>query len=658
MKLIYLLKQNTKTNEIEEFTLQRLLETSLFKLDDSSYNYSLHLNAFVDEVQEIDKFIFSEFNNIETINVIIGENASGKSTLLESIKNLLNFEIHEELEVYHLGIFFEESESCLYILETSEKLKIEIRNFIPNQPLKNIRKSELQNIITDNSVIYFSDVLNKSNFFDDHLTNSSKIFNSTLGYSLRKASKESSDNRRTVFSNPISTHFNNQMNRQLNFIRKTYISNYELPYKIPDSIHIEFDSDLVYFNLENTITKMIITEDEKEINKSVKTAIEKIQSKLAESDLDSFFAIQGNTLLLASLLQASLEEFDYHNNELSKIEKSKNINSFFKQLNSYEFPMEIFHHQDIMSEILNLVKRNFDSPHRIIEKFENEERDGYSLFFLIDEFLISKKEYNRIGSHVINFRNEILISFFKEYLDEFYELSPISFLRFHWGMSTGEEKLFNLHSQIMESRLEKQQYGNIWILIDEADSSLGPKWQADYINKLTKVVSQIFKNENNIQIILTSHSPILLSDIPHHNICYTSEKISDDFTFNQNIYSLFTDIFSLDKTNGQFSDHVLKKLDEKILELKSRFNEFEYFSRDRKENFRKELRMVESVVKIIGEDVIRFTYQNKIKELSSRELTPKLQDSIKLFSSMNKDERESLIRHIIDVSDQEEPFND
>lgn len=91
---------------------------------------------------------------------------------------------------------------------------------------------------------------------------------------------------------------------------------------------------------------------------------------------------------------------------------------------------------------------------------------------------------------------------------------------------------------------------NLIILLDEVDVHLHPEWQRTLIKRLISSTERLFVNKN-VQLILTSHSPIVLSDMPGKNVVYISydknhnriiEK-RDINTFGANIHELYKDSF-------------------------------------------------------------------------------------------------------------------
>lgn len=150
------------------------------------------------------------------------------------------------------------------------------------------------------------------------------------------------------------------------------------------------------------------------------------------------------------------------------------------------------------------------------------------------------------------------------------------------GMSSGERALLNIMSRIcFASQIENYMPGkgihwntNILLLIDEIDLYLHPEWQRRIVRDLLSLLRRQFKGYY-FQIILTSHSPIVLSDIPVEN-CIFLKKRSDGTvcqeerntqTFGANIYTLYKDAFFLSDDKlamGEFAQNKINQWIDKI----------------------------------------------------------------------------------------------
>lgn len=150
------------------------------------------------------------------------------------------------------------------------------------------------------------------------------------------------------------------------------------------------------------------------------------------------------------------------------------------------------------------------------------------------------------------------------------------------GMSSGERALLNIMSRIcFASQIENYMPGkgiqwntNILLLIDEIDLYLHPEWQRRIVRDLLSLLRRQFKG-HYFQIILTSHSPIVLSDIPVENCIFLKKKSNGTVcqeerntqTFGANIYTLYKDAFFLSDDKlamGEFAQSKINQWIEKI----------------------------------------------------------------------------------------------
>lgn len=188
---------------------------------------------------------------------------------------------------------------------------------------------------------------------------------------------------------------------------------------------------------------------------------------------------------------------------------------------------------------------------------------------------------------------------FMEFLQKYhYICDPDYFLDFHWGLSSGENSLLSLFASLYyifgedytdPQRGEYQilnrfhqgntvQCDSVVLLIDEADLTYHPEWQRVFIDLLTAVLPRIYPPQccRDIQIILSTHSPILLSDVPQQSVIYLkpdSDCKMDEFpqagTFGQNVHLLLKDSFFLTQgTIGRFAERKIKCLLDQLNEIK------------------------------------------------------------------------------------------
>lgn len=110
---------------------------------------------------------------------------------------------------------------------------------------------------------------------------------------------------------------------------------------------------------------------------------------------------------------------------------------------------------------------------------------------------------------------------------------------------------------------------NVVVFFDEAETSLHPEWQRRFLHN-TLCFLQRFGEGYNVQVVLATHSPILLSDIPKGNVHFLLGNDTDreaqraslqelKNTFAANIYDLYQMSFFL--KNGPIGEFAKGKLE-------------------------------------------------------------------------------------------------
>lgn len=141
------------------------------------------------------------------------------------------------------------------------------------------------------------------------------------------------------------------------------------------------------------------------------------------------------------------------------------------------------------------------------------------------------------------------------------------YMDFSWNLSSGEYARWALFARIYEHVENRklgldEEYRTLILLLDEADMLLHPEWQRNYVEQIILFAKKMFP-EIVVQIIIATHSPIMLSDIPKQNTLFlTDNKHKEpDETFAANIFALYQDSFFLEDTGiGTFAKKKLTDL--------------------------------------------------------------------------------------------------
>lgn len=120
------------------------------------------------------------------------------------------------------------------------------------------------------------------------------------------------------------------------------------------------------------------------------------------------------------------------------------------------------------------------------------------------------------------------------------------------------------------------------LLMDEPEMAFHPEWQRNFIKYICDFMPLIFSQTTNkkIQIILSTHSPFVVSDLPKENAifltkkenggCCVSEGVAMPKTFGANIHTILSDNFFLG--NGLMGEFARTKIQEIIEFLKESEN--------------------------------------------------------------------------------------
>ncbi|MBL1410968.1 AAA family ATPase [Sphingobacterium faecale] len=219
--------------------------------------------------------------------------------------------------------------------------------------------------------------------------------------------------------------------------------------------------------------------------------------------------------------------------------------------------------------------------------------------------------FGEVEKHI----NSIIVDFNEDFKRVIHDKTEIfntqSLISHDWSqLSSGMKAYLNLFSQLFYlADKPVDQAKNLLICIDEGDLYLHPEWQKNFLNDLIDFVTNIF-DTGKIQIILTSHSPFLISDLPKENVLLLNEsgepnrQLIGESSFGANIHQLFANQFFLSKGSiGQFAKTKIQTL---LKEIPNMIDE-------NVDQYRKKIEM-------IGEPILRYrldeVFRKRINELS------------------------------------------
>ena len=195
---------------------------------------------------------------------------------------------------------------------------------------------------------------------------------------------------------------------------------------------------------------------------------------------------------------------------------------------------------------------NRDALKALISNFKNSEEYGY---FQGNAYKIEVSS-SSLSNKDINF------NFIELLMVEFSDLFSVQFE----NLSDGEIVYFNTFSSIfMEIRKASKDGRDCVLVLDEPDLNLHPEWCRRFIDDCITLVNNY--SAVNVQFIIATHSPYMISDVPKENVFSLEEKGKmivikrAEKTFAANIIDILSDTFFLDYSIGEFARKKLLKRD-------------------------------------------------------------------------------------------------
>lgn len=136
------------------------------------------------------------------------------------------------------------------------------------------------------------------------------------------------------------------------------------------------------------------------------------------------------------------------------------------------------------------------------------------------------------------------------------------------SISTYLYHLRNLNYHVGRKDLIEYSYVNL--ILEEVELYFHPEYQREYIFRMLRQIEQIhLDNIKAINIILVTHSPFVLTDIPKNNVLFLKEgrpvRVMQEDTFGANIHSLLQNGFFLEGAPmGEFAKEKINMMFERL----------------------------------------------------------------------------------------------
>ncbi len=525
----------------------------------------------------------SEEKKIKNVSAIVGENGSGKSSILNYLKEIS-------------GSFHGIKESILVFRRAEGRIAV-YRHKNHSMDINNLTESVVVDVpidglgrvdFKDTDVIYYSNVFDhqeQEHYYVHALKNIS------TNYLIKQDGRNSSFSRKS----DVEIHKTKEMERQIQFVFSNDARYIKKEFKLPDELAIQVqdvDVTLMYKEMQ----RFHVTEFFKKIVGEL--SLDRPPHNFDNTDNYGRYNFM-HSLVLRVVKQLFLEMPKYNLIEILEKE-SKKYNAI--------------RNENLMEKVVIwLIRIRY-----ALKKSKHGE--GYEFVNALIKILFFFDA--KIWSGKLNFSREhrgITVNT-KENLEVFQELlgnnlktiGNTSILEFSWrDLSSGEKALLNLYARFYSlvntegkkrySSLEK----NIIVLIDEGELYLHPQWQKRFLLNLLKFLPDMLGRHGveAIQIILTSNSPFIVSDLPSSHVIFLKRQgdetlvISglDDHrqTFSSNIHNLLSHSFFMQNgTIGEFAKNKINKTIDLLINGNVK-------------DIKKNQDRIEYLISIIGEPIIR-----------------------------------------------------
>lgn len=660
-KLIYIWVNNYKNAIIQQgyqLSPDILVRTKVVSAQEAeNIELSIHMT---DNRHNVVKHFYGQ--NITSVMAFVGRNGSGKTLvsrmLLEYLPDGLmsNDSLHHSEFLQSIGITSEWDNRALYVLYDDETDVVSVcSNYVKISVQKEWSKRELElktfnqenfNQELSSAVktgIYLTNVFNPSELLESYhklgLRNSTVRFQQTYSpaFFIKHESEEQTKSlygyhfANNKFIGVIQRYAQGQMsslffafmNKQAELFLQSF---YRIPEKLKNDLRIyqEFGLDVIEFGTQDDVIPYVNSDgsfNELYQSQDSDNQVLILLKRIYISKKDEI----GKNMLMLLYFNMLLEVYGVLYRSDSNVEQEI---------------WELFNGNiiDIDIELLNSIKD-------YLSKSELKSSDWANQILEFVDFLVDSETVTATKNWIGEIGNRLFSE--TEFLNWYYAeiTKETSFVKrnviFRWKpTSSGEVAIANLFAYLDDAvrNLNINKNKNVLLILDELDCYLHPKWQQYVVKVLLDRLQEYTKYM--FQVVITSHSPIILSDICNDNILKLDKfqaKLETKKTFGADISHLYYDSFFMDE--GDIGDFAKQNIGYAIEKLKN-----EELTEEEKLLF---------IIENIGQDIVRERLRGKYQILQyQKQLREQEDDSIEIsqrIHALDSEKRKKILNYIIEM---------
>ena len=506
--------------------------------------------------------------NIDSVNLLIGKNGSGKTSILEML-NMNYFEKKKrksyfdklEIEINYMILYKSSKDDENFIFEEQYIAK----KFTKRKEIEEIRiKEEIYesqddgNYIENTGVLKFSfkekimkAAMREAKFEQKNIGGLKKLTLYKLNIGLENGSKGK------IYNYLVN------INKGENF------ENSYLTLQIPNLYEAEkikqIKDKIIDVNSNERIDDFIRLYD---INKN----------NLKDTILNTYFNFIYSEIIWKNLRKNSKTKKELKERKKELLKLLNNESSVYRKFEILleEYENSINNIIKINKEKYQIIEKVADLIDNIVSKIESEnEMDIENKDEIIRKFKISCKEENKEVLELLKEYDDFYIPKIERDLIDFGNslFKEVEFIKIEEeGLSDGEKvKLgyFSTLYSILNGEFKNKKY--VTLLFDEVETYLHPEWSRRFLYELIEELGRY--EDKKFKLIFATHSPFLIADVLAKDCIYLSKdeegkikaEIKEDVkTFGANIIDLFKNTMFLESTFGKFATEKIKGVVEEI----------------------------------------------------------------------------------------------